>query len=229
MEQNSTLNPVAFDLETQGLLASDQITVAGLRLPLGAHILLNTGGRSVPDDFEATVASQCGLEAIRVDICDSEKHLLQRLTDISQERLHNKNRMLVAFNGETWRGGFDLAFLRTRCGQHDLRWPFHEIPYADLMPLVQKRVNTTVEAEDGPDEVGDLCGTYDLLIGGDHCDPYEDSSEAIYADYNGEWESLVLHNVADIERTQQLAEWMQRYVPTSDFQLKNLKPPRGGG
>ncbi|MUV56235.1 ribonuclease H-like domain-containing protein [Halogeometricum sp. CBA1124] len=219
------LEPIAFDIETQGLLMRDEITVAGLRLPLGALILLNSNGRTVSDRLEERVREESGLDAISLHVCDGEEELLTRLRDEANERIRGKNRMLVAFNGETWRGGFDLSFLRTRCGFNEVPWPFDDIPYADLMPIVQKRVNTTVDSKDSPTEIGDLCGAYDALIGGDHCDPYEDSSEAVTADYDGDWESLVLHNVADIDRTQQLADWMQRYVPASDFKLKNLGPP----
>jgi len=228
MQRDSLLEPIAFDIETEGLLVRDQITVAGIRLPLGSLVLLNTNGRSVSDGFEETVTESSGLEAVQVHIFDSERDLLARLTKIVQERIYDENRMLVAYNGETWRGGFDLPFLRTRCGRQNVRWPFHKIPYADLMPIVEKRINTTVEAGDSPEEISDLCGTFDILIGGDHCDPFDESTEAIYAAYHGQWESLVLHNIADIERTQQLAEWMQRYVPVSDFNLKNLESPRGG-
>jgi hypothetical protein len=226
MGHKDPLEPIAFDIETQGLLMHNEITVAGLRFPLGALVLVNTNGRTVPGELETRVHEQSGLDVVKVNVCDSERDLLERLRKEAEERLRGKNRMLVAFNGETWRGGFDLSFLRTRCGLNDVLWPFDDIPYADLMPLVQKRVNTTVDGEDSPTEIGDLCGAYDALIGGDHCDPYEDSSEAVSADYNGDWESLVLHNVADIDRTQQLADWMQRYVPASDFKLKNLGPPR---
>ena len=228
MGHKEPLEPIAFDIETEGLLMNNEITVAGLRLPLGALVLVNTDGRTVSGELETRVREKSGFDAVRVQVCDSEHDLLVRLRKEAEERLRGKNRMLVAYNGETWRGGFDLSFLRTRCGSNDVRWPFDDIPYSDLMPIVKKRINTTVDGEDSPKEIGDLCGAFDALIGRKHCDPYEDSSEAVSAAYNGQWESLVLHNVADLDRTQQLADWMQRYVPASDFDLKNLGPPRGG-
>lgn len=228
MGHKKPLKPIAFDIETEGLLMNKEITVAGLRFPLGALVLLNTDGRSVPEKLQTHVQEKSGLDAVQVQVCESERDLLERLGEEAEERIRGKNRMLVAYNGETWRGGFDLSFLRTRCGLNDVRWPFNDLPYADLMPIIKKRVNTRVDGEESPKEIADLCGAFDALIGDDHCDPYEDSNEAISAAYNGEWESLVLHNVADINRTQQLADWMQRYVPASDFRLKNLGPPRGG-
>jgi len=189
---------------------------------------LNTNGRTVSEELGRRIQERSGLDTVQVQVCDSERDLLKRLRKEAGKRIRGKNRMLVAYNGETWRGGFDLSFLRTRCGFNDVCWPFDDIPYSDLMPIVQKRINTTVDGEDSPTEISDLCGAYDALIDGDHCDPYQDSNEAVSAAYNGEWESLVLHNVADLNRTQQLADWMQRYVPASDFKLKNLGPPRGG-
>jgi hypothetical protein len=227
MDQQGRLAPVAFDLETEGFLTSDEITVAGLRLPMGALVLLNTGGRSVDSALETRVQAESGLDAVKLVVCDSEQELLERLGEEADATLHGSDRLLVAFNGETWRGGFDLAFLRTRCGATDVRWPFLDVPYADLLPIVQKRVNTTIEGEDGTEEVGDLCGAFDVLIGGEHCDPFDDSSQAVEAAATGDWEGLVLHNIADIERTQQLAEWMERVVPKSEFKLKNLAPPGG--
>ena len=228
MGHKEPLEPIAFDLETEGLLMNNKITVAGLRFPLGALVLLNTNGRTVSGELGKGIQERSGLDTVQVQVCDSERDMLKRLRKEAGKRIRGKNRMLVAYNGETWRGGFDLSFLRTRCGFNDVCWPFDDIPYSDLMPIVRKRINTTVDGEDSPTEISDLCGTYDALIGGNHCDPYQDSNEAVSAAYNGEWESLVLHNVADINRTQQLADWMQRYVPSSDFKLKNLGPPRGG-
>jgi hypothetical protein len=228
MGHKEPLNPTAFDIETEGLRMGKEITVAGLRFPAGVLVLLNSDGQTVPEQLEGRVESKSGVDTVQLQQCDSERALLERLHEEATERIQDKNRMIVAYNGETWRGGFDLPFLRTRCGKNEVPWPFPDIPYADLMPIVKKRINTTVDGEDEPTEISDLCGAFDVLIGGEHCDPYDDSNEAVSAAYNGDWESLLLHNIADIDRTQQLADWMQRYVPASDFQLKNLGPPRGG-
>jgi len=55
--------------------------------------------------------------------------------------------------------------------------------------------------------------------------PFEDSAEAVDAFENAEWEPLLLHNLADIQRTLELAMLGERYVPRSDFKMKNLSPP----
>lgn len=134
MGQKEPLEPIAFDLETEGLTMDKEVTVAGLRFPLGAVVLLNTNGRSVPGELETRVLEKSGLDEIQIQVCDSERDLLERLREEADERIRGKNRMLVAYNGETWRGGFDLSFLRTRCGFNDVCWPFDDIPYSDLMP-----------------------------------------------------------------------------------------------
>jgi hypothetical protein len=40
-----------------------------------------------------------------------------------------------------------------------------------------------------------------------------------------EWLPLLKHNLADIQRTRELAQLADRYVPRSDFGMKNLQPP----
>jgi hypothetical protein len=42
---------------------------------------------------------------------------------------------------------------------------------------------------------------------------------------NAEWLPLLRHNLADIQRTRELAQLADRYVPQSDFSMKNLQPP----
>jgi hypothetical protein len=74
-------------------------------------------------------------------------------------------------------------------------------------------------------DVNDLEGVYDTLIGNAHCDPFEDSGQAVTAFENGDWTELLLHNLADIRRTRQLAALAERYVAKSDFRMKNLSPP----
>jgi hypothetical protein len=71
----------------------------------------------------------------------------------------------------------------------------------------------------------DLVSVYQKLIGNDDCDPFDDSGSAVSAYEQGNWEDLLLHNLADIERTRELAVLAGQYVPKSDFKMKNLSPP----
>jgi len=40
------------------------------------------------------------------------------------------------------------------------------------------------------------------------------------------WLPLLEHNLVDIQRTRELALLAGRFVPKSDFSMKNLQPPR---
>jgi hypothetical protein len=66
---------------------------------------------------------------------------------------------------------------------------------------------------------------YETLIGESTCDPFEESSTAVTAFENEDWLPLLKHNLADIQRTRELATLAERFVPKSDFKMKNLAPP----
>lgn len=72
----------------------------------------------------------------------------------------------------------------------------------------------------------DLVGVYETLIRKETCDPFEDSAEAVDAFEDDTWLPLLKHNLADIQRTRELAELAGRFVARSDFKMKNLEPPR---
>jgi hypothetical protein len=99
----------------------------------------------------------------------------------------------------------------------NIEWPFPNLAYADMLDVID-RFNTN--------ETTDLVGVYDQLIGKDSFDPFEDSGSAVDTFESGEWEQLLLHNLADIQRTRELAVLASAYVPQSDFQMKSLAPPK---
>jgi len=92
------------------------------------------------------------------------------------------------------------------------------------MPLVTDRFNTTVDG----DENGDLVTAYDVLCDGAHgeLDPFADSKEAVTAFEDGQFTSLVLHNVADVLRTRAVGRVAERYCSKSEFKVKSLTPTR---
>ena len=98
-----------------------------------------------------------------------------------------------------------------------MSWPLGDVAYADMMQIVD-RFDTH--------DHSDLVGVYETLIGNETCDPFEDSAEAVDAYYEGVWLPLLKHNLADIQRTRELAELAGRFVARSDFKMKNLEPPR---
>jgi len=71
----------------------------------------------------------------------------------------------------------------------------------------------------------DLVGVYDILVGEETCDPFDDSAEAVDAFQTSDWLPLCKHNLADIQRTRKLAELAGQFVAQSDFKMKNLQPP----
>lgn len=217
------LELVAFDIETTGFEVRDEVTVVGFALPMGVRVFVQTGGRAAAD--VETSVRECVESHVQVSTHESERVLLKAVEAFAADRLVGTDVLLVAFNGELWRSGFDLPFLRTRLSRRDVEWPFPEMPYADLLPVVTNRFNTT----DGDGESrSDLAGVYETLSGGKYgdLDPFAESGEAVTAYEDGRFADLVVHNVADVLRTRELGLLAERYCSKSDFKLKSLTPTR---
>lgn len=210
----------AFDIETTGFDIDDEVTVLGVELPLGCRVFCNTGGRPAAG-LETAVRERSGQHVV-VSTHDCEAAALEAFSAFAAERLWDDDVLLVAYNGELFRAGFDLPFLRTRLAAVDCAWPFREMPYADLLPVVTNRFNTTVDG----DAQSDLATVYDILVGGAHgeYDPFDESREAVTAFEDGRFTDLVVHNVADVCRTGALGDLAERYCSKSDFKLKSLTP-----
>ena len=212
------LDPIAFDIETSGLDEDAVITVAGFAHDLGESIILNVDGRDAPDHQTLTTPlNEHSAGAVSLELVDSEAALLEAISEIVTDQVDGDRHYLTAYNGETWNGGFDLPFCRTRFLDHDMDRPFGDLAYADVMEMVD-RFDTQDQR--------DLVGVYDHLLGNETCDPFEDSGEAVEAFETAEWLPLLEHNLADIQRTRELALLAGRFVPKSDFSMKNLQPPR---
>jgi hypothetical protein len=91
-------------------------------------------------------------------------------------------------------------------------------------PVLDQEFEDTNDRFDTHDH-SDLIGVYETLIGTETCDPFEDSAEAVDAYNEGAWLPLLKHNLADIQRTRELAELAGQFVARSDFKMKNLSPP----
>lgn len=214
----SDLRPLAFDIETSGFEPGSIITVAGIAFDAGAWLALNADGRAVDANrLEGDLEDRTG-SPIHLSVTTDEHGLLSALAGCAADRIDGDRHYLTAYNGEVWNGGFDLPFLRSACVRRNVGWPFPDVAYADAMTMVD-RFDTG--------DATDLGGAYERLIGGDHCDPFADSGAAVEAFEEGNWTDLLLHNLADVERTRELAALAGRYVPKSDFRMKNLAPPDG--
>ena len=217
------LEQVAFDIETTGFDAVDVVTTVGFAVPMGVRVFLQTGERDA-SGIESAVESAVPETLVNVSTHPGERALLVAVSEFVAERFSDGDVLLVAYNGERWNGGFDVPFLRMRYAQRDLAWPFVDVPYADVMPLVTDRFNTTVDGT----EQGGLVTAYDVLCGGSHgdLDPFDDSAEAVTAFEDGQFTELVCHNVADVLRTRELGRVAERYCSKSEFNVKSLTPTR---
>jgi len=213
------LNPIAFDIETSGLDDDSVITVAGFAHDLGESLILNVGGRDAPEHQTLTTTlDDHSAGAVSLVVAADEEELLAEISKVASSQIDGDRHDLTAYNGETWNGGFDLPFCRTRFLNHNMEWPFRDLAYADMMETIVDRFDTN--------DQGDLVGVYNELIGNPTCDPFEDSGEAVDAYEAAEWLPLLKHNLADIQRTKELAQLAGRFVPQSDFGMKNLQPPQ---
>lgn len=221
---SDALELVAFDIETTGFDAADVVTVVGFALPLGVRVFCQTGGRA-SDGVEEDVQDRVEQYVI-VSMHDSEAVLLEAVGEFVRMRFRDDDVLLAAFNGETWDGGFDVPFLRTRFARHGVDWPFVDVPYTDVFPVVAKLFNTTVNG----DAQSSLTAAYDVLCddGFGAIDPFDDSGEAVTAFDDGRFVDVIQHNVADVLRTAALGELAERYCSKSDFQVKSLTPTRHG-
>lgn len=214
----SDLDPVAFDIETSGLDGDAVLTVAGFAHDLGESLVLNVAGSTdVNRKKLVTTLDEDSAGTVQLDIVDDEQALLEYVASFATNQLDGDRHYLTAFNGETWNGGFDLPFCRTRFLRHGMDWPFGDLAYADMMQIVDR-------FETGGQR--DLVGVYDTLMDKETCDPFEDSADAVTAFETGDWLSLLQHNLADIQRTRELAQLAGRFVARSDFKMKNLAPPQ---
>lgn len=216
------LTHVPFDIETTGFETSASVTSVGFSLPLGCRVFVNTGEHEIGAENVERRLQERFETHVDLRVHASEIACLEAVATFLEETVAPREYLLVAYNGERFKGGFDLPFLRTRYALQTLPWPFDGIPYADILPLVQNRFNTT--SADG--EQNDLVTAYETLVGGDlsSLDPFEESSEAVEAFERGQFESLLAHNVADVRRTAELASLAEQYCGKSEFKLKSLTP-----
>jgi hypothetical protein len=211
------LNPIAFDIETSGLNEEAVITVAGFAHSVGVSLILNVDDQDADHTALTNKLEYHPKRDVSLYITDDEKELIEAISEISTGQIDGDRHYLTAYNGETWNGGFDLPFCRTRFLNHGMEWPFQDLAYADMMGTIER-----FETHDQRD----LVSVYDQLISNPTCDPFEGNEEAVDAFEAAEWLPLLKHNLADIQRTRELALLAGRFVPRSDFGMKNLQPPR---
>lgn len=156
------------------------------------------------------------------------------------ERLERDYNRLVAYNADSWKGGFDLPFVRTRCIHLGVEWVFNGLQFADLWVPVKKRLNTTHVAFDSSESANSLTGAYSILLERTECpqalfdeeehtwygerqyDSFEDSGSAAAHYRRGDLLPVCEHNLADVHRTWELGELVRTFVPSKDITEKKL-------
>ena len=215
------MKTAAIDIETTGTAPEDQITVMGVDIPMGSRVFLNTGERTYPEAITDRVDQDFD-SVVQITAHDCEAALLEAFRSFALQRFggsrdsRDDEFKFAAYNGETWKGGFDLPFIRTRCQSHGVGWPLHG-PYIDVMEVVGNRFNVSDRS---------LETTYEELVGEGltASDPFEESGEAVESWRAGNFESLLRHNVADIRRTRALVRVAEQYCSTSHFSMRSLGP-----
>lgn len=241
IDRDNDRRHIAWDLETTGFAWDAQITVSGFWFPdAHADIIVNTSGTSIQTEEHETHLEQVSGATVTLTPVDDEAELLETMQRIMFDRFDRKYNRLTAFHGDSWQGGFDLPFLRTRCINHGVDWIFNGILYCDVWNPVKKRLNTTAEYWDKHDDVNSLEGSHGILLGGDpppnliestanHSwygekayDPFTSSGSASYCYERGDLLPVAQHNLADIHRTWELAELVRAFVPSKDITEKKL-------
>jgi hypothetical protein len=234
---------VAWDIETTGFGWDDTITTAGFWWPAGrADLLLNAAADGADADrHERRLRDAAGVP-VGVTVVDGEAALLRAMARLVFDRFDRDRNRLVAFNADSWQGGFDLPFVRTRCVVHGVDWVFDGAQFADLWDPLKKRVNTTHTVHDASVAVNSLSGAHAVLFSwpeaaeavferadDDHpwyhgldYDPFDDSGEAVAAHRRGDHLPVLLHNLADVHRTWELGEVVREFVPGKDVTTKKL-------
>jgi len=242
MYEKSDRDHVAWDIETTGFGWSEEITVSGFWFPSGhATLILNAGPHSIDTEAIEGRLSDVSGGTVSLLVADDEVALLESMQRVVFDRFDHDYNRLVAFNAESWKGGFDLPFVRTRCIRQGVDWMFDGVLFADLWEPLKKRLNTTHTAYGASADANSLTGSYSLLFGrndrlpmllddfDEHAwyyeepyDPFKDSGSAAAHYREGDLLPVLEHNLADVHRTWEIGELVRRFVSPKDITEKKL-------
>ncbi|UPV72937.1 hypothetical protein M0R89_10295 [Halorussus limi] len=243
IDRDNDRKQISWDLETTGFAWNAKITVSGFWFPSEngtVELVLNTSDTEIDVDQYETHLENISGATVTVTPADGEAALLEVLQRVVFDRFDREYNRLTAFHGDSWKGGFDLPFLRTRCIDHGIDWVFDNVMYCDVWDPVKKRLNTTAKYWGTHDDVNSLDAAHDILFGDDvppvlaeaapdhqwyanrEYDPFASSRSASYCYERGELLPVAQHNLADLHRTWELAELVRAYIPNTDITEKKL-------
>lgn len=263
----------SFDIETAGLSGvQDEVIVVGFREEGSEGTVtvfyLDSEQVSSVDGAELVASGEIVLKA-----CETEEELVERVGSfIESTGLCDGKARLYGYNSNTYRGGFDIPFLRTRCSMLDVDWVFAGVQHMDLYSVVETAFNTTQYRIDGlnkrplqkvaeqlgikyeglnkqplvnavteympsqseleqildsvPEIVASdlstsdnsLDGAYQSFVPGSHYTVVQDDidSEQVPVRYqSGDLDSVLQHNIADLEMTEGIRDRAERYLSNS--------------
>lgn len=273
---------IPFDIETTGFKATDEITTFCLQHDDTYHTWVHSpSGIADVDDLTVDVENTSNLD-VELYECPDEESLLKWVDAYLSDNVDESNSVIVAYNGEKWKGGFDLPFVRTRCVMHGMDFLLKGYEYTDPLEIFggreKARFNTTIPSilganksplqsfcdyidvdSDGTKaelkerleqadyepadvqawaeehnngdvptrDVGDLVGVHDLLVkpsldDWEDYDPFDDSALAVKCFEEQNYLDLILHNLADVEKTTHVTDVMLAHAPKYEFRPKTL-------
>jgi len=277
---------VSFDIETTGLLDTDIITTFTLFHENTYQVWLNLNGDTVEkEEIQQKVIDTSELD-VRIHPQNTEQELINSIRKYISDEIELRTTILTAYNGETWKGGFDISFIRSRCLSNTVEFPFKDVAYTDIMPIFSKKdrfnlshistnpnLNKLLNKDEvkefidylGLDcntsttkknmlsqikqngytdkEVEEFCENKNLeyptenpkdLVGvfkrvsklcdwnSKDIDPFgpTESEKAVSAYNNGEYIQLILHNLADVHKTQRLINMIvnSQSIPKKEYE-----------
>ena len=144
-----------FDIETTGRLRTDEVNLIGIRKGGITKVFARTDTPSEDVRLDEDALLDETGENVGVARCDSEEELLTR-TRRHVGYLFDGETVFVAYNGETFNGGFDIPFLRTRAAVNDVSHPFKSVRFLDPYEAIggNGRLNTTLPSITGSTDHG---------------------------------------------------------------------------
>lgn len=142
------LDFAVFDIETTGLCAADGdiVTTVVMHHDDAYNIWFNAGGdlTDTVSSEDVSSATPNEVDMVSLTVCENETGMFQSINQYINTHFSD-NTVLTAYNGETYRGGFDIPFCRSRNLMSNAPWMFDGVWYADSYDVFVKQglFNTT--------------------------------------------------------------------------------------